>query len=802
MSAAMTRSTCLLLAITLYPALVFAQESPAPESRLWYRQPAENWLQALPVGNGRLGAMVYDGVDEERLQLDEDTVWSGNRSDYDRVGAYRHLPEIRRLLFTGEHAQAQALVTRELLGDRPLGAYQPLGDLVLKFPSAGEVTQYHRELDLDRGVASVRFQQGGAVFTREVFASAPAQVLVVRLGCNQPGRISFRASLGRKEGAVSAASGENGLILRGQADQGQPTAGVQFVAALRALADGGQVQAADGTLQVDSANAVTLLVAAATDFRRQEAWGSAPGAQLDRAAGRAYEALLAEHLADHRRLFRRVELKLGDAQPSPLPTDQRIERVRAGESDLGLVELYFQFGRYLLISSSRPGTMPANLQGLWNEELSPPWFCGYHFNINVQMNYWLAEVGNLSECHEPLLELIERLREPGRKTARDVYHCRGFVVSHRTNGNFFTSPAKGLNVWPVGAAWLCQHVWEHYRFTADREYLAGRAYPVLREAAEFFLDWLVEDPKTGRLVSGPSMSPENMFIAPDGSAQGLCMGPAMDQQIIAELWDNCLEAAGVLQIDDAFVRQLRAARPRLAGPKIGSDGRLLEWQEEFREREPGHRHVSHLYAVHPGWQITPRTTPALAEAARKSLAHRLSRGQVADQVQLSNSNNVGWSLAWTVNLWSRLGEAKLAHDALLALLQRCTSPNLFDTHPRSKTAGVFQIDGNLGGAAGIAEMLLQSHAGQIELLPALPTEWADGHVRGLRARGDYEVDLVWRSGQLEQATLRSPRGGPCTVRLGQRVATFSLQPGETLALDRHLATDAGTTRRDTTSTPP
>ncbi len=338
--------------------------------------------------------------------------------------------------------------------------------------------------------------------------------------------------------------------------------------------------------------------------------------------------------------------------------------------------------------------MPANLQGLWNEELSPPWFCGYHFNINVQMNYWLAEVGNL----------VPALLLPPR-------------------------PANPPSTPP----------------------------------------------------------PQNMFLAPDGSAQGLCMGPAMDQQIIAELWDNCLEAAGVLQIDDAFVRQLKAARPRLAGPKIGSDGRLLEWQEEYREREPGHRHVSHLYAVHPGWQITPRTTPALAEAARKSLTHRLSSGQVADKVQLSNSNNVGWSLGWTINLWARLGEAKLAHDAVSALLQRCTSLNLFDTHPRSKTTGVFQIDGNLGGAAGIAEMLLQSHTGQIELLPALPAEWADGHVRGLRARGDYEVDLAWKSGQLRQATLRSPRGGPCTVRLGQRVAHFSLQPGESLVLDRHLA---------------
>lgn len=772
--------------IGCFLATATAATARAGETTLWYDRPAKQWNEALPVGNGRLGAMVFGGVEQEHLQLNEETVWSGNRSNYDRVGAFRHLPEVRRLLFAGKPAEANALVTREILGDRPLGAYQPLGDLVLNLPG-GEVANYRRELDLDTAVLRVTYQQNGARFTREVFASAPANVIVVRLTCDRPARIALSASLSRKEGAASEST-RDGLVLRGQADQNKPTQGVQFVAQLKALPEGGSLRSDSGTLHVESANAVTLLLSAETDFRGETDPGSAASLPLDLAAEKTYDVLRDEHVADHRRLFRRVAIELGDdAEASKLPTDRRVQRVRDGATDSGLVELYFQYGRYLLISSSRPGNLAANLQGIWNDDLAPPWFCGWHLDVNAQMNYWPAEVANLSECHEPLFDLIENLRANGRRTAKDVYNCRGFVVAHRTNANFFTSPVKGFNVWPPGAAWLCQHLWERYRFTQDREFLERKAYPLMKESAEFFLDWLVEDPKTGKLVSGPSLSPENSFLLPDKTPQGLCMGPAMDQQIVAELFDNCLEAAAILGIDDEFVRGLKAKRQKLEeGKKIGSDGRLMEWAEEYPEREPGHRHVSHLYAVYPGWQITPRGTPELAAAARKSLVHRISGGRTTKKVNISDSSNVGWSLAWNIGLWSRLGDASQAHQGVVNLLRRCTFPNLFDFHPRANTPGVFQIDGNFGATAGICEMLLQSHTGEIELMPALPTEWPAGKVAGLRARGAVGVDLEWAEGKLKHATLRPEKDGAIKLRLGEKVVEVPTKAGETVTVDGQL----------------
>lgn len=703
------------------------------------------------------------------------------------MGAFRHLPEIRRLLFAGKPAEAEALVTKEVLGERPLGSYQPLGTVHLTFAGHELATDYRRELDLDAAVARTRYRVGDATFTREVWASVQSEVVVVRITCDHPARINLEASLARLEFAEASSPSSDTLELQGQADRGKPTAGVAFVGRLRALTEGGTVASRDGRLRVERADAVTLLVAAATNYR-----GGDPrercAAQLAAAAAVPYKGMWAAHLVDHRALYRRAALELETpASFATLPTDERLRRVRKGEADEGLLALFFHLGRYLLIGSSRPGELTANLQGLWNDRVNPPWFCGWHFDINAQMNYWLAETTNLSECHEPLFDLIERLREPGRKTAREVYGARGFVVSHRTNAWMFTSPVKGLTTWPPAAAWLCQHLWERYRFTADRGFLEKRAYPVMREAAEFFLDWLVPDPRTGKLVSGPSVSPENSFVfPPNPKPYGLAMGPAMDQQIVAELFDNCLAAARLLGVEDGFVREVREQRARLSGPQIGPDGRLLEWREPMTEREPGHRHISHLYAVYPGWQITPRTTPELAEAARKSLAFRLSGGGTTRAVNLSDASNVGWSLAWNSGLWARLGDGVQAHRTLTSLLRRAAFPNLLDGHPQKETPGVFQIDGNLGAAAAIAEMLLQSHDGELHLLPALPAAWPNGRVRGLRARGAFEVDLTWSESRLVLAVIRSLDGGTLRVRWGEKTMERATRRGEMMSLDVRL----------------
>lgn len=740
-----------------------------PELKLWYRQPAatNHWNEALPVGNGRLGAMVFGGAQVERLQLNESGVWSGNPQVYDRVGAHQPISEIRRLLFAGKHKAAEERVNNEVLGERPMGCYQPLGDLILTFDDVGEVKDYRRELDLDTAVARTTFRSGGTLFTREVFSSAPAQVLVVRLAGDQPGRISFTTRLTRSVGATSRSDGVCALVLEGQADAGTPTAGTRFYARVQAVAEGGRVTTHDGMLRVEQANAVTLIVGAVSSYRLDNPAGYLDNPPAERCVGevatasaKTYNTLLAEHSGDYQRLFHRVSLDLGTS--SELPTDRRLERVKGGAKDDGLIALHFNYGRYLLISSSRPGSLPATLQGLWNDKLSAPWFCGWHFNINFQMNYWAAENTNLSECHQPLFELVQAVRPNGRKTARDVYNCGGFVVSHRTTPWLFTSPVKGLTLWPMGAGWLCQHLWEHYQFTQDRAFLEEKGYPTMKEAAEFLLDFLVEDPATGKWVTGPSSSPENEFVVEGGSKAKVDMGTTMDMQITAELFDNCLAAARVLGYDDAFVQRLRQMRARLAGSQIGADGRLLEWRKAYEESEPNHRHLSHLYAMYPGRQISLEKTPALAEAARKSLAHRFA---ILDaKSKSSKCENIEWSLVWATGLWARLGDGEASRRSMHLLFERASLPNLMDGCPN-----VFQIDGNLGGPAVIAEMLVQSDEGEIRLLPALPRAWKTGSVKGLRARGGYEVSMRWQNGKVVQAVITASVAGICRVRANGRL---------------------------------
>ena len=731
----------------------------APADLLWYKAPAEDWNDALALGNGRIGAMVFGQPLYERICLNEDSLWSGGPRKRNNASAQENLDRVRDLLSEERIPEAEAIVNDAFCGT-PVNQrhYMPLCDLNIIHYAETECGYKARSLDLRTAVCRMEYEIGGCGFVREAFVSEPDQVMVIRITAEEKGKISLRMKLDGRDDYFDDNTPKGDSILFYGTEGGAD--GISFACMLKAVPEGGSLRTYGSFLECSGADALTVIVAAQTSFRC-----SNPRDRVrfdaETAAAKSYGELLDAHIRDYKEYYNRCRITLPDDSEgaSSLPTDERLARVREGGRDSKLTELYFNFGRYLLIASSREGTLPANLQGIWNKDMWPAWGCKFTVNINTEMNYWGAEICGLPELHTPLFDHIERMRENGRETARVMYGCKGFCCHHNTDIWGDTAPQDlwmPATQWPMGAAWLCLHLWEHYRFTQDVDFLSEK-FGTLCEAARFFVDFLTEDSK-GRLVTSPSVSPENTYITASGTKGSLCQGPSMDSQIIYELFTAVIEASDILGgREEEYAGLLRSLRGKLPKPEIGKYGQIKEWAEDYDEAEPGHRHISQLFALYPADMITFRGTPELAAAAKATLERRLAHG----------GGHTGWSRAWIINHWARLREGEKVSENIRALLSHSTSNNLFDMHPP------FQIDGNFGGSAGIAEALLQSQGGVIDLLPALPAEWGEGCFEGLRARGGAVVSAEWKDGKMVRAEVSAVSNRRYTVAFGTRAAVTS-----------------------------
>lgn len=741
------------------------------ENMLWYTQPAKDWNEALPLGNGKIGAMIFGKISEEEIQLNEDSVWSGGFRDRNNPDCLANLPQIRDFIMNGETEKAELLMRYAATGmPEHERVYQTLCDMHIGFMGQdGESEEYKRILDLSDAVCKVEYKTGGRRYTREAFISAPDNVLAIKL--KSEGKLSFRVTLSRWIYFDRVWSENRNTIAIDGTTSGD---GIGFSAMVRATAKGGTVTTLGEYLLVDNAEEAYIYFTAATSFRHKD-YIQICRQTLDAAVKKGYDHIYADHLAEYKDLFDRVKIDIENREEDKaalyLPTDVRLERLKEGKADNGFVCLYYNFGRYLLISSSRPGTLPATLQGIWNKDFYPPWGSKYTCDINVQMNYWPAEMCNLAECHKPIFDLLKRMVEHGRKTAKVMYGCRGIVAHSNIDIWGDTAPVDlwmPATYWVLGAAWLSLDIYTYYDYTRDKNFLCDLYY-IMKEAALFFVDYLIED-KNGKLVVCPSVSPENTYLKPDGHSACVAAGCSMDDAILTELFTCCIKTSKILGIDEDFAKTLEEKKSKFYPIQIGKHGQIMEWHEDFDEYEPGHRHISHLFWLHPMSAITPRKTPELAKAAEITLKRRLSAG----------GGHTGWSRAWIINMWARLYSAENCYENLLQLFTKSTLPNLFDTHPP------FQIDGNFGGLSGITEMLLQSLDDEIIILPALPKEWEKGNICGLRVRGGAEVTICWSKGTLERFTLIPNNAFQVTIVYKKTERKMEFKPGNTYRFDGNL----------------